>query len=121
MNKYTLTKKLLTLLPDEHGLTIDQAIKSWWINRSQHGSFRLTESGRLIFVEVLDLEYYVFSLNTFTITPRLLLDLSQKINCPYYLEKSKNRWENIWLFGSKEAMTVTLWGDLERFLQRISR
>ena len=114
--KHDLSNKLIDLLPADYQLTLDQALSQWWVSKHNSRGYRLTEKGCDIFVNVLDLEYYQFSINSFSITPKLLLALSSKINCPYYLEKSKNKWENIWLFGSKDAMMITLWGDLERFL-----
>lgn len=114
--KLELTRTLIKELPEEQKITLGDAMSTWWISKMTQNSFRLTDVGCDTFVKVLDIQYYTFKISVFTISPNILLGLSKQIKSPYYLSKKKAKWDELWLFGGKEAMAITLWGDVEKFL-----
>lgn len=115
INKQQLTQKLLELIPNSP-LTTDQAIRCWWYSRNSTSGLRLTDIGYDAFTNDLDLETYLFNVEHIVPSPRVILQLSKLISCPYYIERTKLRWLNLHLFGSRQAVELTLYGDLQRYL-----
>jgi hypothetical protein len=115
VDKRQLTEQLLGLMPGT-SLSIDQALRSWWYSRNSTSGLRLTDIGYDAFTDDLDLESYLFNVEHIVPSPRVILQLSKLISCPYYIERTKLRWLNLHLFGSRQAVELTLYGDLQRYL-----
>lgn len=115
VDKRQLTEQLLGLMPGT-SLSIDQALRSWWYSRNSTSGLRLTDIGYDAFTDDLDLESYLFNVEHIVPSPRVILQLSKLIACPYYIERTKLRWLNLHLFGSRQAVELTLYGDLQRYL-----
>ena len=115
VDKRQLTEQLLGLMPGT-SLSIDQALGSWWYSRNSTSGLRLTDIGYDAFTDDLDLESYLFNVEHIVPSPRVILQLSKLIACPYYIERTKLRWLNLHLFGSRQAVELTLYGDLQRYL-----
>lgn len=115
IDKRRLTEELLELITGSP-LTADQAIRSWWYTRNTTSGLRLTDLGYDAFVNDLKLEAYLFNVEHVLPSPRVILQLSKLIACPYYIERTKLRWLNLHLFGSRQAVELTLYGDLQRYL-----
>jgi hypothetical protein len=111
LNRLTVTQQILKQLPDSDRSDFDQALREWWLNFRDGGGLRLSNLGEHIFTS-LEIERYDH--NIVNITAGLLLLLDQKLTCPYYIKTGKK--PVLTLFGSKEAMTLKLYGDLNRFL-----
>lgn len=107
-----LTAKVITLLPDQEILPLDQALVSWWSNFKPDGGFRLSNEGFRIFCDVLELEHWQFELPPLNF--KVILELDQKLSSPYYLQPRKR---TLILFGSKEAMMASLYGDIKAWLE----
>lgn len=102
--------------------TFDNAMKKWWQNPRRDGGLRLSPSGDLEFrsagiefsdhvIKKIGKSYYGF-----------VVDLSKKIKCPYYIDVSKSDTGNvpyIRLYDSRIAMMLTLYGDLESYLDSV--
>lgn len=78
---------------------------------------RLTTAGYQTFVERLGLEHYSYAIDDPMIfNKNLLLKLDRKMQMPYYIHAVKGIPKKIIFFGSKEAVMVNLYGNLEQFL-----
>jgi hypothetical protein len=87
----------------------------WWHNRKDQAGLRVTAFAYQNLLR-LGVEHHVFDINGVVLTkPRLLLDLDRRMTCAYYLQL-KTKPQQLILFGSKEAMLLALYGDLEKFL-----
>jgi aspartate carbamoyltransferase catalytic subunit len=53
--KHEITQRLVELLPDSADLTVDQALRSWYMNLRKDGGLRLTDTGYQALI-MLDIE-----------------------------------------------------------------
>ena len=115
--KQQLVSKIIALMEPTVAPTVKQAINLWFMNIRPNGGMRLTDYGydtliRMEFefwpVEVPDLKNQI--------KPPQLLALDRKIQIPYYIDYRQKR---LVFFGSKDAMLMTLLGDLNDFIKKI--
>jgi hypothetical protein len=119
LTKQSITKHILKGLPEDDQLTYDEACKAWWMNFREGGGMRLTNAGFMAF-GTCDLETYSFSVPTNLVAiARHLLILDKKLDCPYYIKIGKN--PQIVLFGSKQAVMLAMYNDLEKWLKYLTR
>jgi hypothetical protein len=112
-NKLEFTEELIAFLPDDHKISIEQAMVTWWFNLRDQGGLRLTNTGYTTLKTSLKLDSYKFDLSRPHAwkNKRLILALDRKLKWPYYLEKS---W--VEFFSSKEAVMARMYPNLESFL-----
>jgi hypothetical protein len=116
-DKTKLTKELIALLPDEQRVSLESALPSWWFNLRRNGGMRLTGVGYQTLVEDLELEHYSYSIDDpHVFNKQLILKLDRKMQMPYYIHAVKGIPKKIVFFGSKEAVMVNLYGNLQQFL-----
>ena len=116
-NKRQLTKELIDLLPEEQRISVASAIPSWWYNIRRNGGMRLTALGYQTFVDQLELEHYAHSIDDpLLFNQQTILKLDRKMQMPYFIEAKKGIPKRIVFFGSKEAVMVNLYGNLQQFL-----
>ena len=116
-NKKKLTEELLALLPEEHRTDLTTTMHAWWFNTRRNGGMRLTAIGYDAFAEDLDLENYSYSIdNPLMFNQQTILKLDRKMQMPYYIHAVKGIPKKIIFFGSKEAVMVNLYGNLQQFL-----
>jgi len=113
--KIDITRKVLALVEIEQ-TTVEEAMRSWWLNFRSSGGYRLTHEGFSVFKNTFE-SYTIEIENPKSITSQVLLQLDKRINYPYYIEK---RGTHVHLFGSKEAMMVALYGDIVVYLKNLS-
>jgi len=119
LDKHQLTQKILQGLPADDCPTFDQAFAGWWMDSRKGGGMRLTTAGYQA-IATFDIEMYVFDIPVDTaLLPRHLLLMDRKLDCPYYLKTGKK--SQITLFGSEQALMMTMYGDLNRFLRYLER
>ena len=119
MTKQEITALVLEKLPDSERLTLDQALRVWWMNFQTNGGMRLTAEG-LAALTVLEIKCHTFDLPT--ALPRLastLLILDKKLDCPYYIHIGKKC--QLLVFGSEQAMMLALYNDPAKWLDFLSR
>ena len=116
LNKLALTQELITRYPDAPPL--DEAMRTWWQNIQDDGGLRLTYEGFYVFENLLELSSYTFDLPEKLLTPKNLLALDRRMTCPYYMVNNR-KLNKLVMFGSREAMMATMYGDLERWLASI--
>ena len=119
--KEQVTQTVLDQLEGDYW-TFENAMKKWWQNPRRDVGLRLSPMGDREFknagMEYSDHEikkvgksYYGF-----------IIELSRKIKCPYYIDVSKSETGNIpyiRLYDSRIAMMLTLYGDLDSYLDSI--
>jgi hypothetical protein len=120
LDKAQLTQQILQGLPSDDCPTFDEAFASWWMDSRAVGGMRLTTAGYQA-ITTLDIAMYVFDtpLAIPALLPGHLLLLDRKLDCPYYLKIGKK--QQITLFGSEQALMLTMYGDLGRFLRYLER
>jgi len=118
-SKQKITQKIIQRLPENDRPTYDEACKSWWMNFREGGGMRLTTAGYMA-LGTGDFETYSFAVPTNIVAiARHLLTLDKKLDCPYYIKIGKN--PQIVLFGSKQAVMLAMYNDLEKWLKYLSR
>jgi len=116
-DKRKLTEELINLLPEEQRISVASAIPSWWCNLRRNGGMRLTSLGYQVFADDLELEHYSYAINDpLLFNQQTILKLDRKMQMPYYIEAKKGIPKRIIFFGSKEAVMVNLYGNLQQFL-----
>ena len=116
-DKRKLTEELIALLPGEDRVGLKFATSAWWFNLRRNGGMRLTSTGYQTLAEDLELEHYSYSIDDPHIfNKQLILKLDRKMQMPYYIHTVKGIPKKIVFFGSKEAVMVNLYGNLEQFL-----
>jgi len=112
-----LTQELVSRLDTDHSVTVDIAMKTWWYNIRANGGFRLTVKGYQMLVQVLKLEHYRFEHATPWVFATTLLDMDRKIQSPYYIQHPTPGCKSVVvIFGSAEAVMISLYGDFKRWL-----
>ena len=116
-DKRKLTEQLVLLLPEDQQISATTALGLWWFNIRRKGGMRLTALGHQAFVEYLNLEHYAYTIdNPLLITQQTILKLDRKMQMPYYISAAKGIPKRIVFFGSREAVMVNLYGNLQQFL-----
>ena len=115
-DKLKLTETLVAELPEEFAEPLAVALRTWWSNIRRTGGMRLTDHGFYVFDRVLELAHYGIDINPTAATQRIILTLDRKLQTPYYVEIEKRIPVRLHMFGSREAMTAHLYGDLAKFL-----
>jgi hypothetical protein len=116
-DKRLLTEELIGLLPDEQRISTESAMPAWWFNLRRNGGMRLTALGYRVFTDDLELEHYSFPIdNPLLFNQQTILKLDRKMQMPYYISAVKGIPKKIVFFGSKEAVMVNLYGNLQQFL-----
>lgn len=118
--KQVITEKVLQLLPENDRPTLDEALHSWWMNFREGGGMRLTNAGFMA-LSASDLETYNFEIPSGFVlsSPRHLLTLDKKLDCPYFIKLGKK--SQIVLFGSRQAMMLAMYGDLPKWFGFLDR
>jgi hypothetical protein len=116
-DKRRITAELIKLLPDEQRISVESAIPSWWFNLRKNGGMRLTTLGHDVFVKNLELENYSYNIDDpMQFNQTVILELDRKMQMPYYIHAVKGIPRKIVFFGSREAVMINLYGNLQQFL-----
>jgi hypothetical protein len=116
-DKRLLTEELIGLLPDKQRISVESAMPAWWFNLRRNGGMRLTGLGYQVFTEDLELEHYSYAIdNPLVFNQQTILKLDRKMQMPYYISAVKGIPKKIVFFGSREAVMVNLYGNLQQFL-----
>ena len=119
LTKTDYTKKILDYLPDNLRMPDDEALRTFWQDPRPDSGYRLTHAGYQA-LKLLDLEHYSFDIPSATpANPNTLLVLNKKLTCPYFIGLGKN--PCIVFFGAKEATLYSLYGEVNRFVNSISK
>ena len=128
--KYTITRLVMDQLPSNN-IPIETIISDWWFTKSGD-SLRLTPQGDIMFrqaeIEYFDLPVKIRGGAWY----KFLTECNKKIKCPYYFSVNKTieittpgviipgiKDPFIRLYDSKIAMMLTLYGDIESYLESV--
>ncbi len=94
-------------------------LSKWWYTGRGDG-FRLTALGEQAFA-LAEIEYYEYPIVLSTTVNAFTLDLSKKINCPYYLDMGAKLSSNakVRLYDSRIAVMVSLYGSFRDYLESV--
>lgn len=120
--KRRITKAILEQIPGQ--IDLEMAMKTWWLDIRNEGGLRLSDAGDQAF-KVADIESFEFPFRLKKITDTeaiysyqtLMLDLSLKVPCPYYIGRHKPNEPFIKIYDSKIAMMINLYGDIYEYLR----
>ena len=117
MSKHKLTKRLIELLPEDHKITLEEAMLHWYTNIRNNGGFRLTVFGYQA-MKILGLESWSVELDDIKITmdKTMLLDLDRKLTYPYFIDYKKKQ---VIFYSSKEATMATMYGSIKNWLNNM--
>ena len=119
-DKKKLTEELISLLPEEERISPQSARIAWWFNLRRNGGMRLTKIGYETLAHQIELAYYEYNVEPFSINSKMIIALDRKLQQPWYLYTVKMMPRTLVFFGSKEAMMANLYGDLKKFLDNYS-
>lgn len=116
--KLEFTRQMLAQLPDNQ-TTLELAMQDWWQDIRPNGGLRLSVYGFDVFNQ-LEVSRYEFEVpGSMPAKPNQLITLNNKLTCPYYIRLGKK--PKLILFGSQEAIMMSLYGDIERFIRGLAR
>ena len=124
--KQIITEAVAKELPDElreeRDSPVDGLLFKWWQTGRQEG-LRLTDYGDLAF-RMAEIEFYQYDLVTRPADTHhaWVIELNKKIKCPYYIGVNKDGKKSkpfIRLYDSKIAMMVSLYGNVNEYLDSI--
>lgn len=115
--KQQLVSKIIALMEPGVAPTVKQAINLWFMNIRPSGGMRLTDCGYNVLTD-MEFEFWPVEVPDLKnqIKPPQLLALDRKIQIPYYIDYRHKR---LVFFGSKDAMLMTLLGDLNDFIKKL--
>jgi hypothetical protein len=122
--KRRITKAIIEQTGSEYSFDIDTAMRTFWLDIRNEGGLRLTDVGDSFFKRA-DIEAFEFPFRLKRITDKepiysyqnLMLDLSLKVPCPYYIGRHKPNEPFIKIYDSKIAMMINLYGDIYEYLR----
>ena len=77
----------------------------------------MTGPGYSAFVKDLELKHYEYTIDDpMLFNQHMILDLDRKMQMPYYIHAVKGVPKKIVFFGSREAVMVNLYRNLQQFL-----
>ena len=117
MSKHKLTLRLIELLPEDHRITLEEAMLHWYTNIRNNGGFRLTVFGYQA-MKILGLASWSVELADIKITmdKTLLLALDRKLTYPYFIDYKKKQ---VIFYSSKEATMATMYGSIKNWLDHM--
>lgn len=101
-------------------IALDDAITAWWYDTRPTGGLRLTDTGFGVLADMIELQHWQFDIADSVLTPRNLLALDRFMTCPYFLRRQR-RQHSLILFGDRESMMASLYGDVERFISSLEQ
>ena len=107
-----ITQHILDLLPAGPDRDIEYAMRHWYRNIRTSGGFRLTDQGYDALIHA-GIQGWQVEIRPGDLTRSGILALDRQMQWPYYIDVRGRR---MILFGSSEAMMLTLYGDLSRYL-----
>jgi hypothetical protein len=121
--KRRITQAILDQINNDR-YDLDSAMKTFWLDIRNEGGLRLSDIGDKVF-EQADIEYFEFPFRLQKITDKepiysyqnLMLDLSIKMPCPYYITRKKPNEPFIRIYDSKIAIMINLYGDIYEYLR----
>ena len=122
--KRRITKAIIEQTGSEDLINLESAMKTFWLDFRNEGGLRLTDIGDSFFKRA-DIESFEFPFRLQKVHDKepiysyqnLMLDLSLKVPCPYYIGRHKPNEPYIKIYDSKIAVMINLYGDIYEYLR----
>lgn len=126
LDKYVITKRVLGLIDptiqcDAQLLKLN--VFKWWVNIRKDGGLALTELGEEAFEKANIMKYsFTYPQSDFNSMSRLrmMFVLDQRMLCPYSISY-QNQKMTINIYDSRIAVTITLYGHFNDYLDTIEK
>ena len=119
LSKLDYNRHTLSLLPSDHGLNLEIALKDWWQDIRPDGGLRLSREGYQVFKQ-LGIESYEFDVPVGTpANPGQLVALNKHLTHPYFIQLGKK--PRLVFFDGREASAFALYGDIVKFTRGLNR
>lgn len=119
--KRDITQNMIDALGAGYNWCLDSAMKGWWQNIQEHGGLRLSVVGYAIFCKQANMRPFEFEIQPEILTSRNLILLDRQMTCPYMIMRKKGHETTLVLFGSREAMIATLYGNISDWISTLRR
>lgn len=127
MNKKLVTEIVIKELPDDHPdklIPLDKMFFKYWYTGRNSDVLRLTKEGYFAFKQA-GIQEYAYTINLPSLLKKLnniksnqiTLKLGKLLECPWYLSFQDQRSLVLYIFDSKVAMMINLYGSAEDYLQ----
>lgn len=115
--KTEITRRIIETSDLPGPIDVDTALKTWYQNIRDSGGMRLTPQGYKILC-TLDIASWSWPWPNEKgyLNKRLLLEMDRRMQYPYFIN-AKTR--EIIFYSSREAMMVTLYGDIKSWLNSL--
>jgi hypothetical protein len=117
-DKKEITQKIYELI---HTIStdkeVDQMMFKWWTSGRSGTGLRLTTEGMLAF-KVADVQYYEMTLPIDAFDQRTRR-LNKLMPCPFYISVSNPKKYTLYVYDSKIAVIITLYGTIDEYLKSI--
>lgn len=123
-NKEVITNIILeNLKHDTHykNLNVEQVLLKWWMTGRSSPGLRLTDEGKKCF-ESAGIQHYDFYFENVRTPTTFIMSLNNKMKCPYYIGlniKNNKKAPFIRIYDNKIAMLVTLYGEIQNYLDSL--
>ena len=119
--KVSITEAVRKQLPSDT-IPLEKIISEWWFTKSGE-SLRLSPMGDMMFRQA-EIEFFDLPLKVKHESWNLFVtNCGKKLKCPYYIGVNKNNTKlaepYIRLYDSKIAVLISLYGDIQSYLESI--
>lgn len=119
LSKLDYTRHTLSLLPSEHELSLEIALKDWWQDIRPVSGLRLSLAGYQVFKQ-LGIESYEFDIPSGTTAHAgHLVTLNKHLTHPYFIQLGKK--PRLVFFDGQVASMFALYGDIVKFTRALNR
>lgn len=115
INRKILIEGVLPLLETTSRLLYHDAEKQWFVNLRPNGGLRLSDCGLSVFYE-LGFDHWQFDLKDQAVSMANIIHLDRCLHWPWYWLQKQSQLK---LFGSQEAMHLTLCGSFQIWMQQL--
>jgi hypothetical protein len=118
--KQKIVNAVLKQLPEQLRIPEDEAMISWWLNIRKDGGLRLSDVGDQVF-KMAGIEFFEFPMDpdTHESWVHVMIDLNNKVKCPYHITLISKKLPTIRIYDSKIAMMIGLYGNIFEYLKSI--
>jgi len=125
LDKIKITDIIYTQLKDklDPNIKLNELYKKFWFTGRSTENMRLTDEGKNA-LEMLDLEFFEFHLNTNTDRFNYhVINIGKKLKTPFWIGFKNRLYKSAYIriYDSKVAMLITLYGNFDEYLQSIKK
>jgi len=125
LDKIKITDIIYSQLKDklDSNIKLNELYKKFWFTGRSTENMRLTDEGKNA-LEMLDLEFFEFHLNTNTDRFNYhVINIGKKLKTPFWIGFKNRLYKSAYIriYDSKVAMLINLYGNFDEYLQSIKK